>query len=350
MLILNASAVPHYSTAASSPTEFYMTFLSKKSQFKAKDMLMHRFQTDKIAFNPNSTFVTNLCNSEFFWILPDSPSGISIFYCPETKSANSVELERERNLALVDKVNASDIDKLAKQKISLPLQLMDLVWTTQNFQAVIALCFGPKSHSAIFLQDWIDHIYDNQLQYMSEQASDPHFYAKVMYTIDFSLQKHWRSCSIAPNRSSVNGDVLHLSHIQESILNLNFTQNIPKAISDKVLAQLGSGKDDKLQGLGRLGGKKIPGASQDQDKQDLVFDNDKSNHKWQVRDNKNFSRVFYRNQCSKNAEGKLLCMKFFIRGLCTKTCNCAHTLTSEDKKNFGDFVDGCREKARKPDF
>jgi hypothetical protein len=60
--------------------------------------------------------VTNLWNSEFFWILPDSPSGISIFYCPETKSNNNFELEKERSLALVDKINAADIEKLAKQK------------------------------------------------------------------------------------------------------------------------------------------------------------------------------------------------------------------------------------------
>jgi len=42
-------------------------FSSKKSQFKVKDMLLHQFHTDRIAFNPNSTFITNLWNSEFFW-------------------------------------------------------------------------------------------------------------------------------------------------------------------------------------------------------------------------------------------------------------------------------------------
>jgi hypothetical protein len=119
-LILNASAVPPFSSAAKAPTEFYQAFLSKKSQFKAKDMLLHRFHLDKVAFNPNSSFITNLWNCEFFWIIPDSPSGISIFFCPETKSSISYELEKERNLALADKVNASDIEKLAKQKMYIP--------------------------------------------------------------------------------------------------------------------------------------------------------------------------------------------------------------------------------------
>jgi hypothetical protein len=77
-LILHASAVPPFDTEAPSPTEFYQSFLSKKSQFKAKDMLVHRFLFNKIAFNPNPTFVSNLWNAKFFWLLPDSPSGISI--------------------------------------------------------------------------------------------------------------------------------------------------------------------------------------------------------------------------------------------------------------------------------
>ncbi|MFN9981764.1 MAG: hypothetical protein ACK53Y_17695, partial [bacterium] len=39
-LILNASALPPFTDAAKEPTEFFMNFLSKKSQFKAKDMLI----------------------------------------------------------------------------------------------------------------------------------------------------------------------------------------------------------------------------------------------------------------------------------------------------------------------
>ena len=275
-LILNASAIPPYTIAAQEPTEFYATFLAKKSQFKAKDMLLHRFQGDKIAFNPNSTFITNLWNSEFFWILPDSPSGISIFYCPETKSSNTSELERERNLALADNFNASDIEKLSKQKMTIPTLLMDLVWQVQNFHAIISLCFGPKSHSTSFLQGWIDHIYDNRLLYSSNQSSDQFFFAKVMFTMDSALQRHWRSCSSTPDRSSVNDNCLKTNDIQDAILGLSFSQTMPKSISEKVQAQLIPNKDGNGQGNGRFG-KHIPGVNQDkQDKHEVVYDNDKS--------------------------------------------------------------------------
>jgi hypothetical protein len=353
-LILNASAIPPFTKAADNPTEFYTSFLSKKSQFKAKDMLMHRFHTDKVAFNPNPTFITNLWNSEFFWILPDHPSGISIFYCPETKSSNSSELERERNLALADKINASDIEKLAKQKMSLPTSLMDLVWQTQNLLAVVSLCFGPSSHSASFLQSWVDHMYDNRILYSSSHTSDPYFFAKVLYSIDSALQKHWRSCSSTVDRASVNDNVLRKSDVQESILDLNFTQILPKSIQDKVSLLLSANKDDKDKGngLGR-NGRRFPGATQDQkDKQDLVYDNDKNHQHWRLKENENFSKVFYSHQkdCPKTSEGKSICMKFFLRGVCTKSCPRVHNLSSKEKNKFEAFVTTCRELAPKADF
>jgi len=125
-LIINASILPPFSSAATSPTEFYTAFLAKKSQFKAKDMMLHKLQSEKNAFNPSSSFINSLWNCEFFWLLPDTPSGISIFFCPETKSSNANEIEKERLLALADKVNISDIEKLSKQKLYIPNTLMDL--------------------------------------------------------------------------------------------------------------------------------------------------------------------------------------------------------------------------------
>jgi len=151
-LTLNALALPPYHRKASKATEFYSTFLAKKSQFKAKDMLVHQLHLEKTAFNPSSSFVNNLWNCEFFWLLPDSPSGVSIFFCPKTKSSNASDIEKERLLALADKVNVSDVEKLAKQKLYLPNTLMDLVWMTQNLLAVIKLCFGSSFHSAVFLK------------------------------------------------------------------------------------------------------------------------------------------------------------------------------------------------------
>jgi hypothetical protein len=117
IMILNPSAIPPFDDPAPSPTDFYSSFLSNKSQLKAKDMLSHRYLVDKVSFNPSASFVNCLWNGDFLWILPDSPSGISIFYCPESKSRNAHELEKERALALADKIKQGDIKKLTTQKL-----------------------------------------------------------------------------------------------------------------------------------------------------------------------------------------------------------------------------------------
>jgi len=156
-LILNASAVPPFDQKATEPSEFYKTFSQKKTQFKAKEFLIHRLHIDNIAFHPSSTFTTCLWNCEFLWLTPDLPSGVSIFFCPKISSLNSTEIERDRSLALVDKIKATDIEKLTKEKFSFPETVMDMVWLTQNLHAIVSLCFGPTSHLAKFLKDWGNH-------------------------------------------------------------------------------------------------------------------------------------------------------------------------------------------------
>lgn len=355
-LILNASAPPPYDQAADSPTEFYTTFLSKKSQFKAKEMLVHRLSIDKVSFNPNTTFVSYLWNSDFFWILPDSPSGISIFFCPESKSLNSYELEKERNLALADKVKHTDLEKLTKQKLTIPTTIMDMVWMTQNMHAILKLCFGPASHSAKFLKSWANHMYDNRIMYTSLQTTDNSFFAKVLFSIDSALQTHWRSCCDSTERVSVNDRVLFAQDHQDLILRHSFIQLIPKSIQDKIPDLLDTNK------LGGGGGGRFKG-NEDKNKykdkknedKEVITDDNKAHQKWRVRDGESFSKVFYFNQkkCPKNKDGKLLCMKFFITGICNSSCQRIHKLTPDDEKAFDKFVISCREANEgkdKPDF
>jgi hypothetical protein len=350
-LILNASATPPFDTQAPTPTEFYSTFLSKKSQFKAKEMILHRFHLNKIAFNPSTYFIANLWHGDFFWLLPDAPSGVSIFYCPETKSLNAAELEREKNYALADKVKPGDIEKLSKQRLYLPTSIMDMVWMAQNFLAVISLCFGSQSLSASFLKDWADHMYENRLMYSSLQASDPTFFAKVLFAIDNALQIHWRSCSSTQDRLSVNDRILLMSETQESILRHNFIQQIPKLLSDKVLATQ-EGLKDRTNGFIKPGGKQANGQDLIKGKPEIITDTDKNHKIWHVKHGEDFTKIFYKNQkqCPKTNDGKTICMKFFIRGFCDKSCSRVHKLNQEEEKEFDKFVFQCREGATKPDF
>jgi hypothetical protein len=96
---------------------------------------------------------------------------------------------------------------------------------------------------------------------------------------------------MAPDKASVNDNVLRQSDIQDSIFSLNFSQMLPRSISDKVLSILGNNKDEKDKG-GQGGGrneKRFPGAKEE-NKEDLVYDNDKSHNNWKVKENENSAR------------------------------------------------------------
>jgi hypothetical protein len=113
---------------------------------------------------------------QFFLVVTRLTFRSKHFLLPRDKILQRDRIGKRKNFALADKVKSADIDKLAKQKIYLPTSIMDLIWMTQNFLAVISLCFGQQSLSATFLKDWADHMYENRLMYSSLQASDPTFF------------------------------------------------------------------------------------------------------------------------------------------------------------------------------
>jgi hypothetical protein len=202
-------------------------------------------------------------------------------------------------------------------------------------------------------------MYSNRIMYNTVHASDPFFYAKILFAIDSTLQSHWRSCSALNDRLSVNDRVLQMSNVQESILRLSFSQTLPKPIVDKISNYLESNKErDGKEGNkhGKSNGKNGQGGSHKHqggdgkgkpDKQDVVYNQDKSHPHWRLRDGENFTKVFYSRgkECPKTKDGK-----FFIRGLCDTSCTRVHDLSKEDAKAFDGFIQDCHEGASKPDF
>jgi hypothetical protein len=283
------------------------------------------------------------------------------FFCPEISSLNSYELERDQNLALVDKIKQTDIEKLTKEKFSFPDSVMDMVWLTQNFHAIVSLCFGPNSHSAKFLKDWGNHMYLNRLFYKSQQASDNTFFTQVLFCINRALQIHWRSCCECTDRESVNDRILSMSEQRDLTIQHNFTYNIPKLLQDKFSKSKSPNIDEKeKENIGKAiagKGNKLKGdkdlKNQFKSWKDIITDNDPKHAHWRLQDGENFSKLFYFNQkkCPKTKDGKIICMKLFIRGICDKSCPRVQKLSADDEKAFDNFVGRCREGgAQKPDF
>jgi hypothetical protein len=188
--------------------------------------------------------------------------------------------------------------------------------------------------------------------YSSLQASDPTFFTKVLFAIDNSLQIHWHSCSSTQDHLSVNDRVLFMSETQDSILRHSFIQQLPKALSDKAHSNHEGHRDGKSQGGNKYQGKQGHGNESTKGKPEIISDNDKHHTSWRIKQGEDFTKVFYKNQrqCPKTHDGKPICIKFFIRGFCDKSCTRAHKLNQEDEKTFEKFIFQCREGAAKPDF
>jgi hypothetical protein len=135
-------------------------------------------------------------------------------------------------------------------------------------------------------------MYENRNMYITQHASDPYFFAKVLYAIDHALQKHWRSCSISEDRLSVNENVLRMHEVQDSILSLAFSQQIPKLISDKIddYLEKNSDKEDKGKNGKRNRGGNGNNHDSNQKNQEVLYNSDKSNPHGASRKGKTFRR------------------------------------------------------------
>ncbi len=69
-----------------------------------------------------------------------------------------------------------------------------------------------------------------------------------------------------------------------------------------------------------------------------------SHKHWHNKSNENFSERFWKHssKCPKTKNGAIICMKFFIKGFCSKNCNIAHKLSPEEESEFESFIKKCQ--------
>jgi hypothetical protein len=132
--------------------------------------------------------------------------------------------------------------------------------------------------------------------YLSLQASDPSFFTKVLFAIDNTLQFYWRSSSTTEDRLSMNDWILFMSYIQDSILQHNFLQQIPKMLTDRMNSSQEGLCNGKFHGGGRFQGKKGNCYDLNRGKPEIITENDKNHTNWYVKQGEDFAKVFYKNQ------------------------------------------------------
>lgn len=129
-LILNATKHANEESTPKDPTEFCKSFLLKTTVFWAKDTLQQAIKTSKeIVFFPSMAFTSKLYTVDLIWHSPDSPTGISVFYCTE-----SSDLDSDQGYALLDKIERSDIQKASKQTLEVPNNYSVALWMIKKPQ------------------------------------------------------------------------------------------------------------------------------------------------------------------------------------------------------------------------
>jgi hypothetical protein len=98
---------------------------------------------------------------------------------------------------------------------------------------------------------------------------------------------------------------------------------MPQSISNKIAANLELTKDGKSQIGSRFQGKQGTGKElKGVRKSEIITNRVKNNSQWQARNGVDFAEVFYKNQpqCPKTRDGNIICIMYFTRGFCDKTC------------------------------
>jgi hypothetical protein len=132
-----------------------------------------------------------------------------------------------------------------------------------------------------------------------------------------------------------------MQDLQNNIERHNFSYVLPRVLLNKFLpdsSDIPSGSENN--GKRILKKRDKIEIDKDNKKKQRIKDNDEQ---WHIKPNEIFSELFWKNtsHCPKTKNENIICMKFFIKGFCTKTCNRAHKLTTKEEKEFEEFLKKC---------
>jgi hypothetical protein len=162
------------------------------------------------------------------WQSLDQPNGISLFFCAE-----SSVLEDDHGLALLEKLDKTDVQKASKPALEVPKLYSAALWMLKNLRAVMSLYFGQESSTSLCLSNWIKHLKKKRIYFRSFQEADHSFLTQVLFAIDRALQVYWHSCSDSEDKRAVNSKILQISDLQNNIERHNFSYILPRVLAEK---------------------------------------------------------------------------------------------------------------------
>jgi len=320
------------------PTEKLSEFLETKDSGTARTTLQYQLEHEfHSSFYPSQALASAMHKGFFHWDRPDLPSNFSVFLCgntsilsPSASDALAHAMKAEEGKGLSD----SDINKALKASRHLPKSLHDGIDMLQNFYSVSNIIFGKDSPIALCIKDAATNALQNRTHYELQQASDPDFITMVLQRVDKAIQTFLHSCLHSDSKAEVNTRCLDLSRDYNDIIDNRFSLHLYECLKQQTPS------------LDKFEQKQPKRPRPEGDKEDNILPNKAVKPDWKMKADERFGAIFhkYQDKCPKD-HGRLICMRFFLKGSCFKGCKRAHKLSPEAEQEFGKFVEKCRELA-----
>ena len=130
----------------------------------------------------------------------------------------------------MEMIDKSNLPKLIKQSIIIPMAFFDAVLMLQNIFAILALFFWSEIQAAQAVASWVSHMMNNKMIYDALQRGDPSFRTRVLFKVDTAIRIHLQSCKEKENRVDVNDKILSMEEFQQNVEAYSFSQHIPEIL------------------------------------------------------------------------------------------------------------------------
>jgi len=343
---------------ASIPEDSLLTMITKKSPAKVLTHLyfvLNRF--DIVIIQGLATALSRM-------ILLSTPtwrniSNLSPFFVPPRNnkiatSANFLRLHvlEEEGRGYDDK----DIDSVTSQTPKWTFNITGLRKQIRNFTEICALIFGKRSLLVTNLSSWDSHILMNEQSYEEYQISYKYFICSVLNKIHQRVQRFLTKCQ--EGWEEINWRIIDFEELQDSIVSEDYHVEKPSWVIEK------DNKNSKNNNNSGNNNDYYNSNSNDNRNKRQKVEKETSqeiNHGKDPRFNMpdretKYGDIFTANvrkefgKLIKNEDGKVLCHRYHIKGICDSNCRFKLThkpISKDETNNLLEFVDFAFDKYSK---
>ena len=350
--ILNAGSIRGVKPL-SVPEDSLLTIITKKSPAKVLTHLyfvLNRFDI---------VIVQGLATALSRMILLSTPtwrniSNLSPFFVPprSNKTATSSNFLRlhvleEEGRGYDDK----DIDSVTSQTPKWTFNITGLRKQIRNFAEICSLIFGKNSILVRNLSSWDSHILLNEQSYEEYQSSHKYFICSLLNKIHQRTQRFLTKCQ--EGWDEINWQTIDFTDIQDNIVSEDFHVEKPGWVIEKDNNKFNRNSSSNT-GNSYNDSNDNRNKRQKTDKEASQEINNEKDSRFNIPDrNVKYGEIFTPNvrkefgKVIKNEDGKVICHRFHIKGICDSNCRfkASHKpISKEETKNLLEFTEFAFDK------